>query len=143
MLGGEDLTEQGRWKALESLLDYYIILGVPRYTDEAGIRRAYLRQAWHCHPDLHPDDPELASKMTDVNLAYSPLSDRARRARYDARRTTVILRPPPSSPVSGTTHSSPQHHYKHHHRRREHGIIETAFGFLAHLYRYVAATLPG
>lgn len=33
-------------------MDPYQVLGVPRYADLTALRRAYHRQALHCHPDV-------------------------------------------------------------------------------------------
>ena len=107
--------------------DYYGILGVPRYTDVEGIRRAYLRKAWQHHPDLHPDNPEAVSSMSSINVAYATLFDPYRRANYDVRR--------------GKLHSRPVAVRR---RRpvKEPGVFQSALAVLQRLFRYVAATLP-
>ena len=123
---------------MEAFLDYYGILGVPRYTGAEGIRRAYLRKAWQHHPDLHPDDPQAASSMSDINLAYSALSDLGRRADYDALRVTIRLRPPQD-------HHGPRHVSQAHHRwpkKQGLGILDSAFTLFVRLIRYATATLP-
>lgn len=114
--------------------DYYGILGVPRYTGDSGIRRAYLRKAWQLHPDLHPDDPNASTKMTDVNTAYSVLSDADRRARYDSVRITVQHQPP----VQHTYSSARQTHHAHG-RTTEPGMFDTALAVFLRLVRQVTS----
>ena len=123
---------------MEAFLDYYGILGVPRYTGAEGIRRAYLRKAWQHHPDLHPDDPQAVSSMGNINLAYSTLSDLGLRADYDAQRVTIRLRP-------RQDHPSPSHSSGAGHRcyaKKGIGILDSAFLLLGRLIRYATAILP-
>ena len=123
---------------MESITDYYGVLGVPRYTDAAGIRRAYLRKAWQHHPDIHPDDPQAASSMSDINLAYTALSDPGRRASYDALRVTIRIRPQ-------RDHPSPLHTSRvrpHFPGQKGAGILDCALSIFVRLVRYATATLP-
>lgn len=48
----------------------YKILGVSQEADLEEIKRAYRRQAFACHPDLHPDDPQAGAKFQRLNQAY-------------------------------------------------------------------------
>lgn len=55
--------------------DPYEILGIPRTATKDEIKRAYRKKAKQYHPDLHPNDPEAAEKMNQVNRAYDMLSN--------------------------------------------------------------------
>ncbi|MFP4213983.1 MAG: DnaJ domain-containing protein [Desulfohalobiaceae bacterium] len=48
----------------------YQILGVSQNTDLEEVKKAYRRQAFACHPDLHPDDPQAGAKFQRLNQAY-------------------------------------------------------------------------
>lgn len=48
----------------------YQILGVSQDADLEEIKSAYRRQAFDCHPDLHPDDPRAGAKFQRLNQAY-------------------------------------------------------------------------
>ena len=131
---------------MESLPDYYGVLGVPRYTSYIGIRRAYLRLAREHHPDLNPDEPGAVSEMSVINAAYATLSNPSRRADYDTRRNTVYLRLAPESVVYQTDYS---HHPTYHSRsayRHQHSAglsaLSAAIAALQRLLRYVTAALP-
>lgn len=76
---------------MDSTPDFYRILGVPEYTNQNGIRKAYLQKAWECHPDINAAVPESDFEMRDVNRAYATLSNPALRADYDARRHAVFV----------------------------------------------------
>ena len=121
---------------VEALPDLYGILGVPRYTDCDGIRRAYIRRAREYHPDLHPGDTNAAEKMSAVNAAYETLTDSARRAEYDARRGTIRVQPGASQP--SYRHATPRSS-RTHASSKEPGPLHTAMLIFARLYRLVAA----
>lgn len=69
------------------LPDHYARLGVAPDASQAEIRQAFRQLAKQTHPDRNPDDPEAASRFQRIQAAHAVLSDPARRARYDARRT--------------------------------------------------------
>ena len=122
---------------MEVLPDYYSILGIPPYVSTQGIRRAYVRKSWQSHPDLHPNDPNASSEMSDINVAYATLSDPITRAKYDARRNTVRVR------MSHHQTSSPTKSYYRHRTgsKKEPGIFGTALAMFSRLVGYVAAVL--
>ena len=122
---------------MEVLPDYYSILGVPPYMSAQGIRGAYVRKSWQFHPDLHPDDPNASSKMSDINVAYATLSDPATRASYDARRHGIRIR----ISQRQTSSSSKSYHRHRTSRKREPGIFGSAFNVFSRLIGYVTAVL--
>lgn len=63
--------------------DYYEILGVKRDAKEAEIKSAYRKLARKYHPDVNKDKSAV-DKFKDINEAYEVLSDKNKRARYDA-----------------------------------------------------------
>jgi molecular chaperone DnaJ len=63
--------------------DYYEVLGVSRTATEIEIKRAYRNLAVKFHPDKNPDDPQAEEKFKEAAEAYSVLSDKDKRARYD------------------------------------------------------------
>lgn len=55
--------------------DPYKILEVPKDATKEEIKKAYRRKAKEYHPDLHPDDPDAAKKMNEINEAYDMLNN--------------------------------------------------------------------
>jgi curved DNA-binding protein CbpA len=67
--------------------DYYQILGVTPSADLAVIKAVYKALALKFHPDRNKDNPVAAAKrMSEINEAYSVLSDENKRAEYDRSR---------------------------------------------------------
>jgi len=67
-------------------MNYYEILGVDRKVDAKELKHAYRQLARKWHPDLNRDNPELAEKkMTEINVAYSVLSNEVSRIDYDKK----------------------------------------------------------
>jgi len=62
--------------------DYYAILGVPRGSSEADIKKAYRTAARKWHPDVSKE-PDAQDKFRTINEAYQVLSSKEMRARYD------------------------------------------------------------
>ena len=84
--------------------DPYAVLGVARTATAEEIRAAYLRLAARYHPDQHAGNPleELASaRMAEINRAYELLSDRPRRAAFDAGSYTRTSRAAAERVMSG------------------------------------------
>ena len=84
--------------------DPYAVLNVARTASAEEIRAAYLRLAARYHPDQHHGNPleELASaRMAEINRAYELLSDRPRRAAFDAGSKTQTTRAAAERVMSG------------------------------------------
>ena len=63
--------------------DYYEVLGGEKTASEAEIKKAYRKLAIQYHPDKNPGDKEAEEKFKEAAEAYSVLSDKDKRARYD------------------------------------------------------------
>lgn len=63
--------------------DPYKLLGVPKSASEAEIRKAYRSLAKKYHPDVNKDNPKMAEKFKEISAAYSLLSDKDMKKRYD------------------------------------------------------------
>lgn len=55
--------------------DPYSVLGVSKDASKDEIKKAYRKKAKEYHPDLHPNDPDAAKKMNEINEAYDMLSN--------------------------------------------------------------------
>lgn len=53
--------------------DPYKVLGVAPGATQDEIKKAYRKLTKQYHPDLHPNDPNAAKKMTELNEAYDML----------------------------------------------------------------------
>lgn len=63
--------------------DYYEVLGVSRNATLDEIKKAYRQLAIKYHPDKNPGNKEAEEKFKEAAEAYSVLSDKDKRAKYD------------------------------------------------------------
>uniref|UniRef100_A0A3B4UQF9 DnaJ homolog subfamily C member 9 n=1 Tax=Seriola dumerili TaxID=41447 RepID=A0A3B4UQF9_SERDU len=63
--------------------DLYEVLGVPRSSSEAEVRRGYYKTSLQVHPDRVPQDPHSTSKFQTLGKVYAVLSVAEQRAVYD------------------------------------------------------------
>ena len=63
--------------------DYYKILGVDRKAADKDIKLAYRKLARQFHPDVNKGDKAAEARFKEINEAYSVLSDKDKRSRYD------------------------------------------------------------
>jgi len=64
--------------------DPYKLLGVKKSASDAEIRKAYRALAKKYHPDVNKDKPQMAEKFKEISAAYSLLSDKEMKKRYDS-----------------------------------------------------------
>jgi len=64
--------------------DPYKLLGVARSASETEIRKAYRGLAKKYHPDVNKDNPKAAERFKEISAAYTLLSDKNMKARYDS-----------------------------------------------------------
>ena len=64
--------------------DFYKTLGVPKDADAKEIKKAYRKLARKWHPDQNLGDAKAEEKFKAISEAYSVLSDKEQRERYDA-----------------------------------------------------------
>ena len=63
--------------------DYYEVLGVSKNATLDEIKKAYRQLAIKYHPDKNPGNKEAEEKFKEAAEAYSVLSDKDKRAKYD------------------------------------------------------------
>jgi molecular chaperone DnaJ len=79
--------------------DPYQVLGISRNASEDEIKKKYRTLVKQYHPDLHPNDPEAAKKMSEINEAYEMIKS----GQYDGY-------PNSSSYSGGQSYTSPYGH---------------------------------
>lgn len=67
--------------------NYYAILGIPMNATSLEIRKAYRKKALILHPDKN-SEASTYSEMSEINEAYSVLSDSELKGKYD---TSFVL----------------------------------------------------
>ena len=64
--------------------DPYKLLGIPKSAKDADIRKAYRSLAKKYHPDVNKDNPKAAERFKEISAAYTLLTDKDMKARYDS-----------------------------------------------------------
>lgn len=68
------------------LKDYYQILGIAPVAGTEEIKKAYRALAFKYHPDQNPDSPFAEAQFKEIQEAYSIVSNKAKRQKYDEER---------------------------------------------------------
>lgn len=63
--------------------DPYSVLGVPKSSTDAELKKAYRTLAKKLHPDINDGDEKIADHFKEVSAAYALLRDKDLRAKYD------------------------------------------------------------
>jgi len=63
--------------------DPYSVLGVPKSSSDAELKKTYRTLAKKLHPDINSGDEKIAERFKEVSAAYALLRDKDLRARYD------------------------------------------------------------
>lgn len=64
--------------------NYYDVLNIKKNISNYEIKKAYKEMASRFHPDKYPENTKFAEDMMkNINVAYSVLSDIAKRRAYD------------------------------------------------------------
>ena len=66
--------------------DYYRELGVAPNASQEDIKKAYRALAKKHHPDANPDNPGAGERFKAISEAYTVLSDKESRHKYDQLR---------------------------------------------------------
>lgn len=77
------------------------LLGVSENATQEEIKRAYRRKAKECHPDLHPNDPDAARRMNELNEAYDMLMNPEKYARRQQQQNPYGGNPYGGNPYGG------------------------------------------
>lgn len=68
---------------METMSDYYEVLGVQRDAGAEQIKKAYRKQALKYHPDKNQGDADAEKRFKEISEAYEVLSDDQKRGIYD------------------------------------------------------------
>eukprot|EP00592_Proboscia_alata_P009533 CAMPEP_0194359250 /NCGR_PEP_ID=MMETSP0174-20130528/6522_1 /TAXON_ID=216777 /ORGANISM="Proboscia alata, Strain PI-D3" /LENGTH=472 /DNA_ID=CAMNT_0039130051 /DNA_START=168 /DNA_END=1586 /DNA_ORIENTATION=- len=63
--------------------DFYDVLGVPRTSNKAEVKKAYFKAAKQYHPDTNKGDETAEQKFKEASEAYEILSDKSKKELYD------------------------------------------------------------
>lgn len=64
----------------------YEVLGISQGATPEEIKKAYRKKAKEYHPDLHPNEPDIAAKMSEVNEAYDMLMNPEKYSRQNQQQ---------------------------------------------------------
>jgi len=82
IIAGENLDTQID-RQVETVDDYYGVLGVTRDAETGDIKRAYKTLAKRWHPDRNPNCSSCQEAFSKIAIAYETLSDESKRGAYD------------------------------------------------------------
>jgi len=83
--GSSAQDRSGGGKAAKQVCDteFYDLLEVQPDASASDIKKAYYKQARHCHPDKNPGDEAATAKFQKLSMVYQVLSDPELRKKYD------------------------------------------------------------
>src|SRR4026209_2932842 len=64
----------------------YAVLGVPKNSSGAEVKKAYRKLAQQHHPDTKQGDPDAEAAFKEISAAYDVLGDPEKRTPYDRVR---------------------------------------------------------
>jgi len=97
-------------RQIRARVDYFELLGVPMDVDKRGLKRSYFKMSKEFHPDRYykreigPFEPWLTKIFERASHAFEVLSDKSKRAAYEA-----ALRGEPSSQTDPSMQTREQH----------------------------------
>jgi molecular chaperone DnaJ len=86
---GSNIMPEKTERSGHMIEDPYKVLGVSRDASKEEIKKAYRKKAKEYHPDLHPDDPDAARKMNEINEAYDMLNNPEKYQRAEQRNSSA------------------------------------------------------
>jgi curved DNA-binding protein CbpA len=102
--------------AVRAQLDYYAVLEIAPTADTVEVNAAFRRLAWRYHPDRNPA-PGATVQFQDINEAHQVLSDRSRRADYDAQWHPRVGDQPRQVPTPHRNYRARRRWHRHRHLR--------------------------
>ncbi len=63
--------------------DYYDVIGAPKGSSDADLKKAYRKKVKALHPDQNQDNPKAEEQFKEVNEAYDILKNAEKKAAYD------------------------------------------------------------
>mmetsp|Transcript_3593 Transcript_3593/g.9044 ORF Transcript_3593/g.9044 Transcript_3593/m.9044 type:complete len:688 (-) Transcript_3593:97-2160(-) len=102
LIAGGEIARGQQDRAVEVADDFYGVLGVPRDSDTADVKRAYKILAKRWHPDKNPNCSTCQQTFSKIAEAYETLADDKKRAAYDESGgiATADLQSPRSVPLT-------------------------------------------
>lgn len=92
----------------KTLKNYYKVLEIANFADEADIKASYKKLARQYHPDVNPNDKTVEEKFKLINEAYETLKDAQKRRFYDqSLRITMNMHQSSQKKSSGSSTKKP------------------------------------
>ena len=124
--------------------DPYSVLGVSPGSSEDEIKSAYRRLAKQYHPDLHPNDPNAAARMNEINAAYEQIKNGSSTGYTQSGPYTYTYTANPQWQQQTWTQYNAQPGHTYYYRSSHHGggcLLRLVLFFL--LLRLIGAILFG